>query len=99
MGRKDRKYYAEISILVDGWPWNLSEFDFRRFFAEESCPHWLIPVAELDTTQKSRVSGNRRPRNAKAAANSERRKKQPHQQAHRQRLEALARAVLFTKAA
>ena len=39
----ESSYYAEISILVDGWPWNLSEFDFRRWFAPGSCPQALMP--------------------------------------------------------
>jgi hypothetical protein len=54
------RYYAEILILVDGWPWNLSEFDFRRFFADGSCPQMMIPVAETRVTAASRVSENRR---------------------------------------
>jgi hypothetical protein len=64
METQQSPYYAEILILVDGWPWNLSEFDFRRFFAPGSCPRALQPVAavgELHTrTKMARVSENRR---------------------------------------
>jgi len=58
------KYYAEISILVDGWPWNLSEFDFRT-----ACPgdKWASPVEPQEILRQKRlaalllaVSGNRR---------------------------------------
>jgi hypothetical protein len=59
-------YYEEILILVDGWPWNLSEFDFRTWFAPGSCPQAVheteiareIKVAPAAT----QVSGNRRAR-------------------------------------
>jgi hypothetical protein len=60
----DAAYYAEIQILVDGWPWNLSEFDFRRWFAPGSCPRALVPVeiaGEIRAQyQAPPVSGNRR---------------------------------------
>src|SRR3954449_4248479 len=58
------RYYLEIQILVDGWPYNLSEFDFRTWFVPGSCPKALETeeirrqkrVAALVTA----VSGNRR---------------------------------------
>jgi hypothetical protein len=31
MSAPKSNYYAEIQILVDGWPWNRSEFDFRSW--------------------------------------------------------------------
>ena len=49
-------YYAEIRILGDGWPWNLAEFDFRRFFAPGCCPSALIPVAALGFLRSGRFS-------------------------------------------
>lgn len=64
MKSQEIAYYAEIQILVDGWPWNLSEFDFRRWFAPGSCPTALVPVeiAGESRTHKAapRVSENRR---------------------------------------
>ncbi len=63
------KYYAEISILVDGWPWNLSEFDFRRFFADGSCPAALLPSENRTIADKApapQVSGNRRAKLSRA---------------------------------
>jgi hypothetical protein len=64
MNGSNPRYYAEIQILVDGWPWNPSEFDFRSFFLAGACPHDLETeeirrqkrVAALVTA----VSGNRR---------------------------------------
>jgi hypothetical protein len=60
----DLSYYAEISILVDGWPWNLSEFDFRAWFAPGSCPQALLTtVIEVKKPQIAvsvAASGNRR---------------------------------------
>ena len=57
-------YYAQILILVDGWPWNLSEFDFRSWFAPESCPRALDTVEIVGETSVAvappRVSENRR---------------------------------------
>lgn len=41
MRNDELTYYAEIAILVDGWPWNLSEIDFRSWFAPGSCPATL----------------------------------------------------------
>lgn len=74
MNVHDPSYYAEILILVDGWPWNLSEFDFRRWFAPGACPAALDPVEIATKTARAaevaQVSGNRRvPRrkNKKAA--------------------------------
>ncbi len=64
MDTLDASYYAEILILVDGWPWNLSEFDFRTWFAAGSCPRALEPVEIATKTQvaaePAQVSGNRR---------------------------------------
>jgi len=64
MSSQETMYYAEISILVDGWPWNLSEFDFRRWFAPESCPHALLAVEIASESRAhnvvARVSENRR---------------------------------------
>jgi hypothetical protein len=64
MPTNDSSYYAEISILVDGWPWNLSEFDFRSWFAPDSCP---TPLRVSETMRESAphvkavaVSENRR---------------------------------------
>jgi hypothetical protein len=72
-------YYAEILILVDGWPWNLSEFDFRSFFAAGSCPPALSPVAAAHdrraATPPAPVSGNRRARRQKAKRRRARAKK------------------------
>jgi hypothetical protein len=69
-------YYQEILILVDGWPWNLSEYDFRSWFAPGSCPRALEPteIAGEIWTGKSerRVSGNRR---VKGRKGRDRRKK------------------------
>ena len=60
-------YYAEISILVDGWPWNLSEYDFRAWFAPGSCPQSLLPTLPTVIAAKKpavaipvAASGNRR---------------------------------------
>lgn len=60
-------YYAEISILVDGWPWNLSDFDFRAWFAPGSCPAALLQtLAPVIAAKKPALaipvaaSGNRR---------------------------------------
>jgi hypothetical protein len=106
-------YYAEILILVDGWPWNLSEFDFRRFFAPGSCPRALIPVAdagELRVARKTaRVSENRRvgERRGQKRDRRESAKLQPAQhqkrgrnkKARRAQVRALARAVLLTNVA
>lgn len=57
-------YYAEISILVDGWPWNLSEFDYRAWFAPGSCPPALL-ATEIEAKKPKlaipvAASGNRR---------------------------------------
>jgi hypothetical protein len=64
MQSQESRYYAEILILVDGWPWNLSDFDFRRWFAPGSCPRALVPdeiAGELRVQyQAPRVSENRR---------------------------------------
>src|SRR5262245_61395715 len=80
-------YYAAIQILVDGWPWNLSEFDFRRWFAPGSCPRRLdrTEISGEFWTQDnlSRLSGNRRVQPARRDRARER----------RQRVLALARAV------
>jgi hypothetical protein len=90
MDRQLSSYYAEILILVDGWPWNLSEFDFRRFFAPGSCPPALLAVAVASaprtTTPPSRVSENRRVRDGK----NTRRK---NAKSSRARVEALANAL------
>lgn len=57
-------YYQEILILVDGWPWNLSECDFRSWFAPGSCPRALQSTGiagEIWTgNSERRVSENRR---------------------------------------
>lgn len=83
-------YYAEILILVDGWPWNLSEFDFRRFFAPGSCPQALLAVAAASEprarTQPSRVSENRRVPDGKNA-------RRQNRKSRRARVQALANAV------
>jgi hypothetical protein len=59
-------YYEEISILVDGWPWNLSEFDFRRWFAPGACPRALHPVEIAKESEErlrsQKISYNRRVR-------------------------------------
>lgn len=64
METREASYYAEILILVDGWPWNLSEFDFRRWFAPGRCPRALEPVEIAAKTERERrlaaVSENRR---------------------------------------
>jgi len=64
MERQQVTYYAEIAILVDGWPWNLSEFDFRRWFAPGSCPRTVEATeiaGEFRTKKKAPpASGNRR---------------------------------------
>jgi hypothetical protein len=64
MKSREVTYYAEISILVDGWPWNVSEFDFRRWFAAGSCPRALVPdeiAGEMSAQYKApRPSENRR---------------------------------------
>ena len=44
-------YYAEISILVDGWPWNLSEFDFRRWLAPGVASSLLETVERMSETR------------------------------------------------
>jgi hypothetical protein len=64
MKSRNSLYYAEIHILVDGWPYNLSEFDFRTWFVPGSCPREL----ETDEIRRQKrvaalvtaVSGNRR---------------------------------------
>jgi hypothetical protein len=61
---RNTRYYAEIQVLVDGWPWNLSEFDFRTWFPDGSCPRHL----ETEDIKRQKrvaallvaVSGNRR---------------------------------------
>jgi hypothetical protein len=58
------RYYAEILTLVDGWPWNLSEFDFRTWFADGSCPR-NMETEEIKRQKRVAallvaVSGNRR---------------------------------------
>jgi hypothetical protein len=57
-------YYAEISILVDGWPWNLSDFDFRRWFAPGAMPSLLETAERMGETRAVEhappVSENRR---------------------------------------
>ena len=62
-------YYEEICILVDGWPWNLSDFDFRMWFAPGSCPQTLQPmeiVSEIEKPLRSAaISYNRRVRGKK----------------------------------
>jgi hypothetical protein len=39
-------YYAEIQILIDGWPWNLADRPPRRFLrfpsADRLCLQWDI---------------------------------------------------------
>ena len=69
-------YYAEISILVDGWPWNLSEFDFRTWFAPGSLPATVQQTEIARETKVApaarQVSGNRRARNSKKGKNKNR---------------------------
>jgi hypothetical protein len=64
MNVQESSYYAEIQILVDGWPWNLSEFDFRRWFAPGSCPRALDAAGIADespaATRSAPLSENRR---------------------------------------
>jgi hypothetical protein len=64
MNRQHVTYYADIAILVDGWPWNLSEFDYRRWFAPGSCPRTVeaTEIAGEFRAQKKaqRHSENRR---------------------------------------
>jgi hypothetical protein len=64
MGGGNTRYYAEIRILVDGWPWNLSEFDFRTWFVDGSCPHHVedehIRKQKQVAALLVAVSGNRR---------------------------------------
>ncbi|MDB4970600.1 MAG: hypothetical protein JWN44_6289 [Myxococcales bacterium] len=81
MKRQHATYYAEIQIIVDGWPWNLSEFDFRRWFAPGSCPSAVEATEIADETrtqdqktQAPRVSENRR-LSERRAKKSDRRKK------------------------
>lgn len=66
MNWEEASYYEEILILVDGWPWNLSEFDFRTWFVAGSRPRALEPAGiARETKRPSRpqpVSGNRRAR-------------------------------------
>ena len=74
----ESSYYAEISILVDGWPWNLSEFDFRRWFAPGSCPQMVLtggieakkPVAkvQVSASENRRTTGRRRKRDKRRKA-------------------------------
>jgi len=78
MSPRNSRYYAEIAILVDGWPWNLSEFDFRTWFPVGGCPQHL----EVEEIQRQKrvaallvaVSGNRRRRVADRSTLSPRRK-------------------------
>ncbi len=85
MDTLDASHYAEILILVDGWPWNLSEFDFRRFFAPGSCPQALLPVAALakpaPLATPSRVSENRRAPRRRGKKERRRRRAQAQAQA------------------
>jgi hypothetical protein len=64
MRTDESSYYAEISILVDGWPWNLSEFDFRRWFAPGAMPSLLETAERMGETAPSEhaatLSENRR---------------------------------------
>lgn len=72
-------YYAEILILVDGWPWNLSEFDFRTWFAPGSCPRALEPreiAGEIVVANVgAKVSGNRRAKQRKNKSKSKKAKR------------------------
>jgi hypothetical protein len=80
-------YYAEIQILVDGWPWNLSEFDFRRWFAPGCCPRPL---------DRAEISGEFWTRDNLPRLSENRRVHHPrrdHARERRQRVLALARAV------
>ena len=97
MEMQQSQYYAEILILVDGWPWNLSEFDFRRFFAPGSCPAALAPVADAAKTATSRVSENRRVGERRGQSRDRRRaesKPARNKKARRAQVEALARALV-----
>lgn len=64
MSAPKSNYYADIQILVDGWPWNRSEFDFRSWSPVGEWPRGIDPpeiVRERQVAALARaVSENRR---------------------------------------
>ena len=55
MSRQQATYYADIDIIVDGWPWHRADFDFRTS---------LRPASENRRARDRRASHCDRPRKA-----------------------------------
>jgi hypothetical protein len=72
MNRQHVTYYADIAILVDGWPWNLSEFDYRRWFAPGSCPR-TVEATEIAGEIRAQKRAPRHSENRRVESRADRR--------------------------
>ncbi len=70
MQSDEPKYYEDIEILVDGWPWNVRDTDFRKRGAVGRGSRMLEARRILDEKKVAAlfvaVSGNRRVRERRA---------------------------------
>lgn len=85
MRNDDLTYYAEITVLVDGWPWNLSEIDFRSWFAPGRCPVTLATREIVEETSNVAIpvtaSENRRAKSSRKQKKQQKRVARQHKRA------------------